>query len=154
MFKPTTLHVHPLVSSRVYIVGSLRNPEIPVLGNKIRELGYVVFDDWFAAGPEADDKWRDYELAKGTSTMEAALNGHAAKHVFEFDYSHLAAADIVVLLLPAGKSGHMELAWAQGRGKKCHVVYSEEPERWDVMYQLIPNRHYSIDALLKALTIG
>ena len=30
----------------VYMIGSLRNENIPEMGNKIRELGFEVFDDW------------------------------------------------------------------------------------------------------------
>ena len=33
----------------IYIIGSLRNPEIPLLGNDLRKLGLDVFDDWFSS---------------------------------------------------------------------------------------------------------
>ena len=51
----------------VYMIGSLRNENIPEMGNKIRELGFEVFDDWFSPGPEADDFWRKYEKARGST---------------------------------------------------------------------------------------
>jgi len=56
---------------KVYLIGSLRNPAVPELANTIRALGYDVFDDWYAAGPEADDKWRDYEKARGHTYKQA-----------------------------------------------------------------------------------
>ena len=46
----------------LYLIGSLRNPKIPDIAQTIRiETGLDVFDDWHAAGPEADDHWQHYE---------------------------------------------------------------------------------------------
>ena len=135
---------------RVYLIGSLRNPEIPKIANKIRELGFEVFDDWFAAGPEADDKWRDYEKARGHDYKQA-LEGYAANHVFEFDRKHLEECDVVVLCLPAGRSAHLELGQALGRGKKGFILH-DNPERWDVMYKFATGIFHSFDELVSALT--
>lgn len=133
--------------NKIYLIGSLRNPEVPKLAASLRKLGFYVFDDWFAAGPEADDYWRDYEQARGHNFAKA-LDGHAAHHVFNFDKEHLDACDIGVLLLPAGKSGHLELGYMIGQGKEAYIIYPEEPERFDVMY-LFANRVFgSIDDFL------
>ena len=118
---------------KVYLIGSLRNPEVPKISQKIRKMGFEVFDDWFAAGPEADDKWRDYEKARGR-TYKKALNGLAANHVFHFDRKHLDECDVAILFLPAGKSGHLELGYVIGKGKKGYILL-DNPERWDVMYK-------------------
>lgn len=119
----------------VYLIGSLRNPLIPEIANKIEAAtGYEVFASWFAAGPEADDKWRDYEKARNPNLGIAdAVYGHAAEHCFEFDKKHLERCDAVVLVMPAGKSGHLELGWALGRGKKGFILFDQEPERYDLM---------------------
>lgn len=117
----------------IYLIGSLRNPQVPQTANRFRELGIEVFDDWYSAGPEADDKWKEYEIGRGRTYAEA-LQGFAAKHVFEFDRTHLERADSVVLVLPAGKSGHLELGWALGRGKRGYILL-DTVDRWDVMYQ-------------------
>ena len=69
---------------KIYLIGSLRNPEGPKMANRLRELGFEVFDDWFSPGPQADDFWRDYEKLRG-STYKQALSNYAGKHIFEFD---------------------------------------------------------------------
>lgn len=117
----------------IYLIGSLRNPQIPIIAQQLREDGHEVFDDWYAAGPQADDRWRDYEIARGHSFLQA-LRGHAARHVFAFDREHLQRCDTAILILPAGKSGHLELGIALGQGKSGFVLV-DDPERWDVMYQ-------------------
>jgi len=134
---------------KVYLIGSLRNPEVPKVANKIRSIGFDVFDDWFAAGPEADDKWRDYEKARGRTFTEA-LKGLAADHIFRFDLHHLDECDIAVLLMPAGKSGHIELGYAVGIGKIGYIVL-DNPERWDVMYKFAQGVFNSTEELLAEL---
>jgi hypothetical protein len=120
---------------KIYLIGSLRNPRVPEVSAQLREDGHDVFDDWYAAGPEADDYWQKYEIARG-HTYSEALKGFAANHVYHFDKHHLDTADCAVLLLPAGKSGHLELGYIIGTGKPGYIVLDETKpvERWDVMY--------------------
>ena len=119
---------------QIYIIGSLRNEKIPHIAKELRKLGFIVFDDWFSPGPEADEFWRKYEKVRG-STYKQALTNFAATHVFEFDKHHIDQSDIGVLIMPAGKSGHLELGYMIGQGKPGLIFFEEEPERWDVMHQ-------------------
>ena len=136
----------------VYLIGSLRNPEVNRLATAIRALGYEVFDDWTAAGHTADDSWRDYEKSRGHSYTDA-LKGYAAKHVFAFDMFHLNRCDLAVLLMPAGKSGHLELGYVLGKGKPGYVLFDQEPERFDVMYQFATGVFLKENDLLAALKL-
>jgi len=135
---------------KVYVIGSLRNPKIPEIANKIREAGFEVFDDWYAAGPEADDKWKEYEQGRGRD-YQSALSGHPATHVFEFDKKHLDDSDAVVLVLPAGKSGHMELGYCLGKGLPGYILLEEGNDRWDVMYKFATKVVTSTDDLIQSL---
>ena len=139
------------VIKTVYIIGSLRNLEIPSIGNYLRELGFEVFDDWFAAGPIADDSWQDYETKRGRSYAEA-LHGYAAKHIFKFDLTHLHRADIALLVLPTGKSGHLEFGYFIGLGKPGYVLFDKTPDRWDQMYQFATAVYFDKLALGEALS--
>jgi len=136
---------------KIYLVGSLRNPQVPVLAARLRKEGFIVFDDWFAAGPEADDYWQKYEQSRGRS-MGDALAGLAADHVYHFDKKHLDECDAVILQMPAGKSGHLEFGYCIGQGKKGFVLFEKEPERWDVMYSFATKVLYAESALIKELS--
>lgn len=116
----------------VYVIGSLRNPEVPRIAIALRDDGHEVFDDWYAAGTTADDEWRDYEKGRGRS-FQLALHGYSAQHTFKFDRLHLERADAGVLVMPAGKSAHLELGWLLGRGRRG-LILLDSPERWDIMY--------------------
>lgn len=137
---------------KFYLIGSLRNSDIPLLANKLRTTtGHIIFDDWFAAGPHADDAWRDYEKLSGASYVEA-LEKEAARHVFEFDYKHLNSSDGVILALPAGRSGHIEFGWAVGKGKRGYVLL-DRPDRWDVMYKFATGVFETVDELIEKLQL-
>jgi len=137
----------------VYLIGSLRNPRVPEIARQLREVGFDVFDDWYAAGPEADDWWQRYEKARGKTYAEA-LEGYPAWHVFHYDKEHLDRADAAVLMMPAGKSGHLELGYAIGQNKPTFILLPEEPgpdSRWDVMYRFSNKVVYDVTALVEAL---
>lgn len=119
---------------RVYLIGSLRNPEVPRVAFELRKEGHEVFDDWFAAGPEADDYWQKYETERGRSYKQA-LAGRAATNTFRYDKGNLDRCDVAVLVAPGGKSAHLELGYVIGTGKPAFIYMPPSECRWDVMYR-------------------
>lgn len=134
----------------IYLIGSLRNESIPILAATLRAYGHDVFDDWFAAGPKADDHWQDYETYRGRTYGEA-LAAPAANNVFRFDKLHLDSCDTVVLVMPAGKSGHLEFGYSIGMGKRGIVFFDKVPERWDVMYRFAHQVVFGQQELMETL---
>lgn len=136
----------------IYIIGSLRNKKVPVVANDLRKAfpDCEVFDSWYAPGPHADDFLRDYAKGKGLNYKET-LRDPAATHIFEFDKHHLDRADIVVLVMPAGKSGHLELGYAIGSGKLAYVLFDKEPPRVDIMYQFATEIFFDFNELRDCL---
>lgn len=117
----------------IYLIGSLRNPKIPFIANRLRKAtGLEVFDNWFSGGKIADDSWRAYSKIKGLSYREA-LNSYEARHIFEFDLLHIDRSDIGILVMPCGKSGHLEAGYMRGCGKPVFALFEKEPARYDVM---------------------
>lgn len=131
--RPDKATSAPSKLKSIYVIGSLRNDNIPKVAAELRKAGLDVFDDWYSAGPEADDYWKKYEEGRGHDYYQA-LQGHAATHVFGFDQSHLDRCDCAVLILPAGRSGHLEAGWVAGKGKPVFILH-DNPDRWDVMYR-------------------
>ena len=71
--------------------------------------------------------------------------------MLDFDLAHLNVADIGVLLLPAGKSGHIELGYLAGRGKPTYIRCNEEPDRFDVLYRVATKVCFDDLSLFEAL---
>jgi hypothetical protein len=134
----------------IYLIGSLRNPSVPYVALQMRDAGLVVFDDWWSAGPDADDCWQAHEETRGRGYAQALYGAHATC-VFDFDKRNLEASDAAVLLAPAGRSAHLELGWMLGQGKRGYVLLDGEPERYDVMLRFATGVYLDIDALIKEL---
>ncbi len=150
------VRIHPslpkenIMEELIYLISSLKNDDVPEISNKIEEeTGVEVFDSWYSPGPNADDHWKEYEEARGRS-YEEALKHYAGKHVFEFDKFHIDRATIGLLILPSGKSAHLELGYMIGKGKRCYVLM-DVPDRWDVMYQFTTGIYFNMEDLIKEL---
>ena len=133
----------------IYLIGSLQNRYIPELARDLRATGREVFDDWQSA-PSADLEWQDYERARGRTYQEAMAGAHA-RNVVGFDKAHLDRCSAGVLVLPAGKSGHLELGYLIGRGTPAFILLAGEPYRFDIMYGLATGIVASEDELIAAL---
>ena len=59
-----------------------------------------------------------------------AIDGYLA------DFSAMSRADTFVMVLPCGKSAHLELGWAVGRGKRTAILM-EDPIEPELMYRMV-----------------
>lgn len=137
----------------VYVVGSLRNASIIPLAQKLGAScpDTEFFTDWMYPGPEADEWWQKYTTQRGMSYKEALRTFHA-QHVFSFDKTHLDRADVGLLVMPCGKSGHCELGYLVGQGKPTIYYMPSEVERYDVMPgQFASEIATTFDELLEAI---
>ena len=135
----------------IYLAGSLKNQiDIPQLANDIKALGIEPFCDWLSPGEHADQHWREYSQRRGL-TYANALKSYAATHIYEFDRHHLDRCDAIALLMPAGKSAHMEFGYMIGARKPGFILFDEEPEKWDVMYQFATGIFFNRADLLAEL---
>ena len=130
----------------IYLIGSLRNPQVPIVAAEMRTWGHDVFDDWYAAGPEADDKWQEYETQRKRNFTQALYSPHA-RTVFDFDTHWLKSSTAAVLVMPGGKSAHLELGWILGRGVSGYVLFDNPPDRYDIMYQFATGVAMSMEEL-------
>jgi hypothetical protein len=135
----------------IYLIGSLRNPNIPRIGDLIRkEVGIEAFNDWHSAGPDADDYLRDHYRQRGFSYREG-INSYAARHIYEFDFTHLNRVDGCVMVMPSGKSAHLEFGYMVGKGKPSFILMDGEPERFEVMHNFATDIFLSEDEMIHGL---
>jgi hypothetical protein len=127
---------------------------MPQVASSLRKslTNWEVFDDWYAAGPEADDFWKSYEKERDHGYVQA-LQGYAAEHVFAFDKYHLDTSRAGILVLPAGRSGHLELGYLAGLGRYCAILLTPgyEDERFDVMYKFATRITYDLNDITNDL---
>jgi hypothetical protein len=140
------------MNKKVYLIGSLKNWKVVDVGNRLRRefSNWEIFEDWIGCGPKADDYCRKFEKKRGSSYKQALTN-YLAKYIFDFDKHHLDASDIVILITPCGRSGHLELGYGIGKGKEGYVLFDEELKRWDVMYQFCNEVFFNVEELINTL---
>lgn len=66
---------------------------------------------------------------------------------FASDFEAMERADTFVLVLPCGKSAHLELGWAIGTGKRTAILL-EDPVEPELMYRMVDHLSPSLFDLL------
>ena len=122
---------------RIYLASSWRNPDQPALVETLRGLGHEVYDfrnprpgdSGFAWG-EIDPEW----LAWTPRPFRDRLAHPVAQAGFASDFEAMEWADTFVLLLPCGRSAHLEAGWAIGAGKPTAILLHEDKFEPELMY--------------------
>lgn len=118
--------------ARIYAASSWRNPHQPWMVDLLRQHGHQVYD--FRNPPHAAGfKWADIGLSLPCTAEDyraALLTQPRAAQGFNADFAAMRWADIGLLILPAGRSAHLELGWMAGAGKRTLILTQdgEEPE--------------------------
>lgn len=90
--------------------------------------GYGACDDMKNyAIPKKGSDWEDRDEYLRMMQHPRALAG------FEADFAAMEKADTFVMVLPCGKSAHLELGWATGAGKRTAILL-EDPVEPELMY--------------------
>jgi hypothetical protein len=89
-------------------------------------------------------KGSDWETA---TDYVAMVNHPRAIEGFESDFAAMQKADAVVMVLPCGKSAHLELGWAIGAGKRTAILL-EDPVEPELMYRMVDHLATSVTDLL------
>lgn len=119
---------------RIYVASSWRNNHQPGVVEVLRKDGFEVYD--FKNPPSrAGFGWRQLSLGDPadwtTALWREALKHPVAVAGFNSDMGALRSCDVCVLVLPCGRSAHLELGWAAGAGKRTVVLAAptlDEPE--------------------------
>lgn len=56
------------------------------------------------------------------------------KKAFQEDKKYIEWADVLIMLMPCGRSSHLEAGYAAGMGKKMYIVGGFENGEFDTMY--------------------
>lgn len=117
----------------VYVASSWRNPIQPAVCSILTAAGVDHYDfrnpapgvSGFAWS-EIDPHWMDWTADQYVKALDHPL----AVEGYRRDFDAMQRADAFVLVLPCGRSAHLELGWAVGAGKRTCILTNdrEEPE--------------------------
>lgn len=125
--------------AKIYLASSWRNADQPETVKILRECGHQVYDFRNPRPGEHGFAWKQIDPAWEGWTAERyreLVTTHpTAMAGFQSDFRAMQWCDTCVLLLPCGRSAHLELGWCAGRGKRTIIVLrdGEEPELMNLM---------------------
>ena len=140
---------------RIYLASSWRNAEQPAVLATLRAAGHEVYDFRNPHGgtgfqwTSVDPNWQSWTADQ----YRRALNHPVAQSGFDADFDAMEWADVGVLLLPSGRSAHLELGWMAGRGKVT-IVLTRDGEEPELMAKMATAIAISIDEVLHLLRRG
>lgn len=146
----------------VYVASSWRNPVQPGVIEALKAAGIDAYD--FRNPPNgAGFGWEevmpgsiyrtDGQLVMPRDFIRALSHERAIKG-FEADFRAMHKADTFVLVLPCGRSAHLELGWAAGQNKRTAILLddSAQPMTPELMYLMCDNISPTIEHLLAWLS--
>lgn len=139
---------------KVYVASSWRNEYQPDVVAALTGAGHDVYDFRHPAPGNEGFHWTSVQPAPSPWTGEMlreALIHPIAVEGFNADMDALRGCDACVLVLPCGRSAHMELGWAVG-AKKFTVALMLGPDEPELMYRMLDQVCTTIEEVVEVLT--
>lgn len=120
-----------MTQRKVYVASSWRNGHQPGVVEALRMCGLDVYD--FRHPRPGDDGFRWSEIDPAWENWTTRQYAEALKHPiaeagFKSDMDALRSADATLLVLPSGRSAHLELGYAVGAGQRTAILIPERQE--------------------------
>lgn len=116
---------------------------------KVREKGMSAYC-FFEAGHSVDRVANDPEQDMAAFEKRDWKSDPYVRTIFENDMQGERDSQTLVMLLPAGKSCHIEAGVAYGMGKKC-ILIGEQKEA-ESLYHIFSEFYPTIDAFIESLS--
>lgn len=128
-------------SRRFYVASSWRNTErLNQVVQGLRSQSHEVYDfreanavfNW----SQINEKWDRANPILNAKEIQMALVSDFAIGAFANDLQGLEECDHLVLIMPCGRSAHLELGWFIGQGKQVSLILADN-EKPDLMHLLV-----------------
>ena len=141
---------------KIYVASSWRNERQPIVVQTLRLESHEVYD---FKDPEASFHWSEIDAHWKKWALEQFRENLAhpiAKHGFKRDFNAMKWAEAFVLVMPCGRSAHLEAGWAVGAGKPLAIYLSDgEPElMYGMANKLVVSLKEMVDWAEETATIG
>jgi hypothetical protein len=140
--------------ARIYAASSWRNLLQPVVVDQLRAAGHEVYDFRNPPNGVPGFAWSsidpDWQAWSARRYRELLTTSPIAAAGFLNDLRGMQWADTCVLILPCGRSAHLEAGWFCGQGKRC-IVLTRDGEEPELMALLATDICVSMDEVLEIL---
>lgn len=139
--------------ARIYVASSWRNELQPSIVKTLRSEGHAVYDfrnppnNSSFAWSEIDPDWEGWSAKR---YRELLLTNPIAARGFLSDLRGMQWADTCLLVLPSGRSAHLEAGWFCGQGKRT-IILTRDGEEPELMALLATDICISMEEVLDCL---
>lgn len=133
----------PAMPSYVYVASSWRNPMFDATVALLTAAQIPLYN-FKKPTPNTGFGWTEvmpgFDVDKQTCDEReylAALDHPRAVEGFSSDFEAMQRADTFVLVLPCGRSAHLELGWAVGAGKRTAILLDGPIVTPELMYKMV-----------------
>lgn len=129
--------------SRVYVASSWRNEMQPAVVSTLRVAGIDCYDFKHPDGPTSDGfHWRECLSTYSGETCDVddyltGIDHPTAVAGYGRDFAAMESCDCCVLVLPCGRSAHLELGWFTGQGRRTAILMDGPIVVPELMYRLV-----------------
>lgn len=143
---------------KIYVASSWRNPIQQDVVQLLRKAGHDVYDFRNPAPGNSGFAWSEVNKDWLQWTPEQFISdlysgNPSVERGFRFDKEALDWADTCVLVLPCGRSAHLEAGYSAGQGKETLFFLHPDKFEPELMYLLGDGCFTDYHALLSALAI-
>jgi len=143
--------------SKIYVASSWRNNFQPVVVSVLQQVGYEVYDFRHPPHGHAGFSWQMVDphwQAWNCDQFRDGLNHPLAIEGFDQDMTNLQQADVVILVMPCGRSAHLELGYAIGAGKKTFILLDPKSQEPELMYKMVTGIFDNLADLMGMLNVN
>jgi len=144
-----------MTAKRVYVASSWRNARQPTVVKALRDEGYNVYDFRNPSPVDRGFGWRqcatEAQIKDPRRFRDEVLTHPVARAAFKTDMHALQTAEATVLVLPCGRSAHLELGYATGQGQRTIVLLDDPLSEPELMYLMNTKLCVSVKEVISAL---
>jgi len=148
---------------KIYLASSWKmKTTVNLLTKILQDAGHVVDSFCSDDGTRISFDWNElYEVMEDEgidiNKLDAIdmISHWRVKEAFKEDKKWIDWADVLIMIMPCGRSSHLEAGYAVGKGKKMYIIGGFEKGEFDVMYGFASGMYdYSdVDCLLDSLKL-
>jgi hypothetical protein len=127
---------------RVYVASSWRCIYHPAIIAALKSAGIDHYDFKNPSPGNHGFHWSQVMPSYNHETCDAdeyinALRHHVSEEGFSNDFKAMQECDTCVLVLPCGRSAHLELGWFVGQGKQTAILLDGPTVTPELMYKMV-----------------
>lgn len=141
---------------KIYVASSWSNERYPSVVDALKSWGCNVFDfrnPGTAAGGFHWSQATDEPQPWGFDFYRRVLARPASQNAFRADMGALRRCDVCVVVMPCGRSAHLEAGYACGAGKLVIFLWEDIIDKADLMSLMADYHVKSIEALRRIIDL-